>query len=74
MEHKCNSLEDRKCFRDCFHLMLPSKPLSRLPQGGEAKTNLKPSLALETQRSVDTEKDSPPCPLPFGRGANRHAD
>ena len=27
-------------------------PLSRLPQGGEAKTNLKSSLALETQHVI----------------------
>jgi hypothetical protein len=49
-------------------------PLSRLPQGGEAKTLLKRHLSLITQHAISVEKKSSPCPLPFGRGANRQAD
>jgi len=42
-------------------------PLSRLPQGGEAKTILKPSIALQTEHAIRRRKEVKPIPSPFGR-------
>lgn len=46
----------------------PTKPLSRLPQGGEAKAILTSSLALETEYAISTEKKPTPYPLHLERG------
>jgi len=32
------------------------------------------SVSLEKKLVQHAEKDAPPCPLPFGRGANGYAD
>jgi len=44
-----------------------TKPLSRLPQGGEANAP-STNIDLETQYAIRAEKKSSPCPLPWERG------
>ena len=55
-------------------------PSRSLPQGGEAKTILKRSLALGTQHATKRRKEANSIPSPFGahralrEGASGHAD
>jgi len=48
-------------------------PSRSLPQGGEAKTILKPNIALETEHAI-RQKRTQLHTLSIWRGANRHAN